>query len=276
MRGRRRDRLSPERHRLSLRDSEGGGEARGLARRTRAPYQIDSRLIGPERDRPAAAGIAAPLAGRALHAERRLRRAGEGHARPSPTRRCATAPRSSSIAPCAASRRRRARVAASSPRKGRSRCSQVVLAGGAWTRPVLRQSRRRLAAAQDAGLGDAHRAGRRRAGALRSAPAISRFASGSTAATPIAQRNAQHRPDRAGQLYAVLAISCPALVKQWHELRLRVGRRFLEEWRMPRRWALDAVTPFETGAHARPRAIDRRARGGRRNLVREPSRPSAA
>jgi glycine/D-amino acid oxidase-like deaminating enzyme len=27
--------------------------------------------------------------------------------------------------------------------------------------------------------------------------------------------------------------------------RLRLGRRFLEEWRTPRRWALDAVSPFE-------------------------------
>jgi len=27
--------------------------------------------------------------------------------------------------------------------------------------------------------------------------------------------------------------------------RLRVGRRFLEEWKTPRRWALDAVSPFE-------------------------------
>ena len=38
----------------------------------------------------------------------------------------------------------------------------------------------------------------------------------------------------------------PSAVKQWHEIRLRVGRRFIDEWTMPRRWALDAVTPFET------------------------------
>jgi glycine/D-amino acid oxidase-like deaminating enzyme len=37
----------------------------------------------------------------------------------------------------------------------------------------------------------------------------------------------------------------PSLRKQWHELRLRVGGRFLEEWRMPRRWSMDEVTPFE-------------------------------
>jgi glycine/D-amino acid oxidase-like deaminating enzyme len=32
---------------------------------------------------------------------------------------------------------------------------------------------------------------------------------------------------------------------QWKDLRLRVGGRFLEEWRLPRRWALDAPSPLE-------------------------------
>jgi hypothetical protein len=29
------------------------------------------------------------------------------------------------------------------------------------------------------------------------------------------------------------------------QIHIRLGHRFLEEWNMPRRWALDAVTPFE-------------------------------
>ena len=37
----------------------------------------------------------------------------------------------------------------------------------------------------------------------------------------------------------------PSLRKNWRELRLRVGGRFLTEWRMPRRWRLDETTPFE-------------------------------
>jgi hypothetical protein len=37
----------------------------------------------------------------------------------------------------------------------------------------------------------------------------------------------------------------PSLKTQWRELRLRVGRRFLEEWNVPRRWSLDAPSPFE-------------------------------
>ena len=58
----------------------------------------------PRRDRQAPARLVAPLARRALHAKRRLRRAGEGHLghrqRRLRQRRC----RSSSVAPCAGSR----------------------------------------------------------------------------------------------------------------------------------------------------------------------------
>ncbi len=38
----------------------------------------------------------------------------------------------------------------------------------------------------------------------------------------------------------------PAAVKQWRQLRLRIGRRFVEEWKMPRSWPLDGASPFET------------------------------
>jgi glycine/D-amino acid oxidase-like deaminating enzyme len=37
----------------------------------------------------------------------------------------------------------------------------------------------------------------------------------------------------------------PALRREWRNLRLRLGRRFFEEWRTPRRWRLDAPSPFE-------------------------------
>jgi len=60
----------------------------------------------------------------------------------------------------------------------------------------------------------------------------------------------------------------PALIAQWHELRLRVGRRFLEEWRIPRRWALDAVTPFETVRTLDPAPSRSILDEGSRNLAR--------
>ena len=37
----------------------------------------------------------------------------------------------------------------------------------------------------------------------------------------------------------------PTYLRSWHELKLRVGRQFVTDLRMPRRWALDAPTPFE-------------------------------
>ena len=37
----------------------------------------------------------------------------------------------------------------------------------------------------------------------------------------------------------------PALRQEWKVLRLSVGREFVDELRMPRRWALDAKSPFE-------------------------------
>ncbi len=37
----------------------------------------------------------------------------------------------------------------------------------------------------------------------------------------------------------------PALTKQWHELRLRLRGRFVDEWRIRRRWRADETSPFE-------------------------------
>jgi glycine/D-amino acid oxidase-like deaminating enzyme len=37
----------------------------------------------------------------------------------------------------------------------------------------------------------------------------------------------------------------PSLRLQWSSMRLRIGGKFLEEWRVPRRWSLDAPSPFE-------------------------------
>ena len=82
----------------------------------------------------------------------------------------------------------------------------------------------------------------------------------------IAQRNANIAeivPDS----FALFFDFAPALVKQWHELRLRVGRRFVEEWRIPRRWALDDVTPFETMRVLDPEPSNAMLEEGRRNLI---------
>ena len=45
--------------------------------------------------------------------------------------------------------------------------------------------------------------------------------------------------------FTLLRDFLPALRHEWGSLRLRANGRFLAEWRAPRRWALDAPSPFE-------------------------------
>ncbi len=128
--------------------------------------------------------------------------------------------------------------------KGTDRCSKVVLAGGAWSRLFCGNLGVELPQLKLHRLGDADRPDRRARRIAPQAPAISPSASGSTAATrsrgetPMSSRSCR---TASGCFFDFL----PALVTQWHELRLRVGTSFLEEWRIPRTWALDAETPFE-------------------------------
>jgi glycine/D-amino acid oxidase-like deaminating enzyme len=60
----------------------------------------------------------------------------------------------------------------------------------------------------------------------------------------------------------------PSLRTSWKELRLRVGGRFLTEWRTPRRWALDAESPFEQVRVLDPAPHGSILQEARANLVR--------
>ena len=59
----------------------------------------------------------------------------------------------------------------------------------------------------------------------------------------------------------------PALAKQRHELRLRIGDRFVEEARTPRRWRMDEVTPFERVRTLDPKPSESILAEGQRNLI---------
>jgi glycine/D-amino acid oxidase-like deaminating enzyme len=128
--------------------------------------------------------------------------------------------------------------------KGPIKCGQVVLAGGAWSRlfcgnlgvelPQLKILGSVLRTAPVAGAPD-HAVG------ADDFAFRKRLDGGYT----IARRNA-NEAELVPDSFRLFFEFVPALIAQWHELRLRVGRRFLEEWRIPQRWALDAVTPFET------------------------------
>ena len=150
--------------------------------------------------------------------------------------------------------------------RGPIRCSKVVLAGGAWSRlfcgnlGVELPQLKLLASVMR--TGPVEGAPDRAAGADNFA-FRKRFDGGYT----IARRNAnvaELNPDSFRLFFDFL----PALVTQWHELRLRVGRSFLEEWRIPRRWALDAETPFETVRTLDPAPSLSILDEGERNLVR--------
>lgn len=60
----------------------------------------------------------------------------------------------------------------------------------------------------------------------------------------------------------------PTLVRSWHELKLRVGTRFIEEWKTPRRWRLDEQTPFEKVRILDPMPSDALNRAGLGHLAR--------
>jgi glycine/D-amino acid oxidase-like deaminating enzyme len=60
----------------------------------------------------------------------------------------------------------------------------------------------------------------------------------------------------------------PALLQELRVLRPSFGREFFEELSMPRRWALDAVTPFEKTRVLNPEPSQKVLKGIRRNIDR--------
>jgi glycine/D-amino acid oxidase-like deaminating enzyme len=135
------------------------------------------------------------------------------------------------------------RIAAVVTEKGRIACSQVVLAGGAWSRlfcgnfgvdlPQLKV----LASVM-------------RTEPLSGGPEISasgglfgirkRMDGGYTVAT-LGVRTIDLVPDN----FRLFLPYLPAARLHWRRLRFRIGQRFVEEWRTKRRWSLDEPTPFE-------------------------------
>ena len=127
--------------------------------------------------------------------------------------------------------------------KGAIACDSVVLAGGAWSRlfcgnfgiefPQLKV-----------------RASVMRTGPVSGAPENAaggvgfafrkRLDGGYTIANRGAS-TAEIVPDSFRLFFRYL----PALRAQWNDLQLRLGSRFVEEFRTARRWQLDAVSPFE-------------------------------
>jgi glycine/D-amino acid oxidase-like deaminating enzyme len=126
---------------------------------------------------------------------------------------------------------------------GEIRCSSVVLAGGAWSRlfagsfgvslPQLKVlgSAARIAPVEgltSMPVGGDHFAFRRR------------LDGGFT----VAMRNTTLVPI-VPDSFRLFSDFWSRLRQNHRELRLRIGQRFIDEWRMQRHWALDAISPFE-------------------------------
>lgn len=135
------------------------------------------------------------------------------------------------------------RVSAAVTEKGSIKCSSIVVASGAWSRlflgnldiefpqlKILVSAARvdQVSGVPDMPVGGGDFAFRKR------------LDGGFT----IALRNTNIAPI-VPDSFRLLPEFLPTFVKSWRELKLRVGRQFVNEFAMPRHWALDEMTPFE-------------------------------
>jgi glycine/D-amino acid oxidase-like deaminating enzyme len=135
------------------------------------------------------------------------------------------------------------RVAGVVTERGRIACDAAVLAGGAWSRlfcgnlgldlPSLNGKGSVLRTEPAEGLPE-HAAGA-------SDFAFRRRLDGGYSIAHRGATVAEIVPDS----FRLFRDFLPSFRAQRRHLRLRLGRRFIEEWRLRRRWSLDEATPFE-------------------------------
>lgn len=229
-------------------------------------YQLDSRLVG-------AAELPSLLPGLAGSFRAGLHTASDGCAEPwkaAPAMARAAARRGAHVLTSCAVRSietEGGRVSGVVTEHGTIRCQSVVLAGGAWSRlfagnlgidfPQLKilgtvaRVAGDIADVPDMPIGAGNFASRRR------------LDGGYT----VTMRNANIAPITPDS-FRLFTDFVPTLVKTWRELKLRVNGRFLEEWRTPRRWAPDEVSPFEKVRILDPEPFDRFNTDGLRHLTR--------
>jgi glycine/D-amino acid oxidase-like deaminating enzyme len=151
--------------------------------------------------------------------------------------------------------------------RGRVRTSTVVCAAGAWTSlfcgnlgvvvPQLktRGSVMRTAPAPEILNGEA----------ASKAVAIRRRKDGGYS---VAHGGASEHPI-VPDSFRFFGLFLPALLTHRKKLRLTVNDRLVEEWKLPRRWALDAPSPFEANRVLDPKPNARILAQARRNLARD-------
>ena len=134
------------------------------------------------------------------------------------------------------------RVAGVITERGRIACNAVVLAGGAWSR--LFCGNQGVEFPQLKVLGSVLRT------APMAGPEVSTgghdwsFRKRADGGYTIAQRNNMLTPI-VPDSFRLLPRFGASFMQNRRELKLRLDGRFLQEWRTPRRWALDHASPFE-------------------------------
>jgi glycine/D-amino acid oxidase-like deaminating enzyme len=133
------------------------------------------------------------------------------------------------------------RVAGVVTERGRIACDQAVLAGGAWSRRFC--SNLDIQLPQLMVVNSVQRTQPIEAG-IEVSGKCSRFAlrrrlDGGYSVAHGVLNVADIVPDSFRLFFAFL----PSV--DLREIRFRIGRRFIEEWRLPRRWSLDQTSPFE-------------------------------
>jgi glycine/D-amino acid oxidase-like deaminating enzyme len=205
-------------------------------------YQVDARVLrGAELD-TLVPGASSLFAG-ALHTPTDGR-AEPSHAAPA-IAEAARAAGATVLTECAVRgvETRNGRTSGVVTEKGRIGCDAVVLAGGAWSRLFCGNAGIELP--QLKVLASVFRTR-----PLDGGPEVS--ASGSVFAFrkrldggyTVARRNA-NIADITPDSFRLLRQYLPTLRENYGEIRMRLGRRFFDEWRTKRRWTLDEVTPFE-------------------------------
>ncbi|MFJ1299310.1 NAD(P)/FAD-dependent oxidoreductase [Pseudomonadota bacterium AL_CKDN230030165-1A_HGKHYDSX7] len=145
------------------------------------------------------------------------------------------------------------RVAGVVTERGRIACGAVVVAGGAWSRYFCKSLGIDLPQLLTRGsvLHTQPLAGGPDGCVSTHGVALRKRADGGYTLAWGMRTYAEITPDCFTQFLRFV----PALRSTWGSLQLAVGRRFLDEWRRPRRWDLDAPTVFEAVRTLDPQAL---------------------
>ena len=149
---------------------------------------------------------------------------------------------------------------------GAIRCSTVVLAAGAWSR--LFAGSFGVALPQLKVLGSAARIAPIEG--LTAMPVGGddfAFRQRIDGSFTVAMRNTSHVPI-VPDSFRLFPEFGSRLFQNRRELRLRIGKEFIDEWRTPKQWALDTVSPFEQMRILDPAPEERTIRAGLARLAR--------